>query len=463
MKVLKKSTIGTFVFFVSLVFLYAKENQTPRDIVILRANDAGTSMRILSPPYDTNRVWTGATANLTRKVVIGKYFKGNTEYTLRIITVQSGGSRYLVIAMDTMTTAFVKQGFRIETPYSFTSGSTAYAVAVGDVDSDEYTDILAAHSALPYRFIWFEWDGTFTNNRVARDSFAVNASINDITFGDGDNNPATRDFYINIAQSSPSAAIMKVLWNGTSCDTSRILLSGAVEARGVAIGDIRTDLPNNEIYVVGGARIWQVYGNGINYDTLTISSGVSNANDLVIGDINPLLAGNELAIVHGGASYQVSIWNWTGAFWSGIAWVFTATWGTTDNTIAIGDILTDNPGNEFVLIVGASTAAIPYIFWYAPNGSAWMMTLQKSVASQSDYGVVIGDINRFRTLNQEVFLSGGGSLVEVQQVDRINDIGTYYIRMANPTSIINSPDTIIATIFNSGSNPQIGFSGLIHF
>ncbi len=129
MKIVKKLLIGCL--FSSFILLYAKENITIQNIEILRANDAGTSVRLPAPVYDSNRVWTGSTSNLTRKVAYGKYFKGSTDDTLRIITVQSGGTRFLVMATDMMGTGFVKNGFRIETPYSFTSGSTTYGVAVG--------------------------------------------------------------------------------------------------------------------------------------------------------------------------------------------------------------------------------------------------------------------------------------------------------------------------------------------
>ncbi len=435
--------------------IMGKEVELFNDFVIMRPNELELRLRTPAPVWDTNRVWAGSTANLTREVAIGKFFKGINDDTLRIVSVQSGGTRFLVIATDTTSSVFGKEKFRIETPYSFVSGSTAYAVAIGDVDGDEYTDILAAHSATPFRLIWFEWDGSVW---ASRDSFAVNAAINDITFGDGDNNPATRDFYINIAQTSPSSAIMRAVWTGSAWDTTRILLSGTVATRGVAVGDVRADFTGNEVYVVGGSRIWMVRYSGVSWDTTTISSGVTGSYDVVVGDINPVLAGNEIGVVHGSTSYQVSIWNWTGAFWSGTAWVFTTTWGTADNDIAIGDILSDNPGYELVLTGGTSTAAIPVVFWYAPNGSAWVSGLAKSVAAQIDYGVAVGDINRFRTLNQEFVLSGGGSLVEVEQRDFINDIGTYWIRMDNPTAIRNLADSVNVCIFNSGSNPQSNFT-----
>lgn len=446
--------VGITMFLFGSVIMDKKVEYSNK-LLIMKPNELELNIRTPAPVWDTNRVWTGATANLTRKIAMGKYFKGTSDDTLRLVTVQSGGTRYLVIVTDTMTTSFVKQGFRIETPYVFFSGSTPHAVAVGDVDGDEYTDILAAHSATPFRLIWVEWDGSVW---APRDSFAVNAAINDIVFGDGDNNPATRDFYINIAQTSPSGAIMRTVWTGTAWDTTRILLSGTVAVRGIAVGDIRPELAGNEVYAVGGTRIWQVYYNGATWDTTTITSGVTGAYDVVVGDVNLLNSGNELCVVHGSTSYQVSIWNWTGAVWTGTAWVFTTTWGSSDNTIAIGDILKDNPGNELVLVGGASTTAIAVVFWYAPTGNAWVSSLPKSVASQSDYGVVIGDINRFRSFNSEFVLSGGGSLVEIEQRYYPDDIGTYWIRMHNPTTIINQPDTVKVAIFNAGSNPQSGFT-----
>lgn len=454
LKNLRMLLLGVILLLPSGVII-GKGIETFSELQILRPNELVSGTRIPAPVWDTNRVWTGATANLTREVAIGKYFKGTNDDTIRVVTVQSGGTRFLVIATDTASTGFGKGKFRIETPYSFVSGSTPHAVAVGDIDGNEYTDILAGHSATPFRLIWFEWDGS---TWMPRDSFAVNAAINDITFGDGDNNPATRDFYINIAQTSPSAAIMRGLWTGTTWDTTRILLSGAVAARGVAIGDVRPDLTGNEVYAVGGSRIWMARYNGVSWDTTTVSSGVTGSFDVIVGDINPTVTGNEIGVVHGSTSYQISIWNWTGAFWSGTAWVFTTTWGTTDNDIAIGDVLKDNPGYELVLTGGASTTAIPVVFWYAPNGSAWISALAKSVASQNDYGVAIGDVNRFRAFNQEFVLSGGGSLVEVEQRDFINDIGTWWIRMNNPTAIQNLTDSVNICIFNGGSNSQSNFT-----
>ncbi|MBE0433698.1 choice-of-anchor J domain-containing protein, partial [candidate division WOR-3 bacterium] len=420
---------------------------------ILTPNTYDMMVKTPVPAWDTNRVWSGAST--IRKVAIGTNFKGAMDDTIRIVTVQSIGTRYLVMATDTTSTGFGKEKFRIDTPYAF-SGGTPHAVAVGDVDGDEYIDIVAAMSASPRRVIWFEWDGA---NWAARDSFAVNAGIYDLAIGDANNDGNANEILIPLNSSTPSPAIIRAVWTGAAWDTTRIEFSPITTAyqRGVAIGDVRSDLPGNEIYVASGTVLWSAHWNGVSWDTMHITTAVAGAYDVVVGDINPTLPGNEIAVVHGASSYQISVWNWDGLEWQGNAYQFTTSPYTGPNDIAIGDVLTDNPGNE-VIVTSASTTQYPVAFWIAQDGSAWVSTLPKPVSGTADYGVAIGDINRFRNLNQEFVITGGGSLVEGEQRDFVNDIGTYWVTKKNPTSIKNLPDTVKVAIFNSGSNAQTGFT-----
>jgi hypothetical protein len=406
-----------------------------------------------APIWDTNRVWPGASANLTRKVAIGQYFKGAADDTIRVITVQSGGTRYLVVATDTTSTGFGKEKFRIDTSYAFASGVTAHAVAVGDVDGDGYADIVAATTVSPYRVIWFEWNGTIW---APQDSFGVNASVWDLTIGDANNDGNANEVLVPIYASTGS--VIRAVWTGTAWDTTRITFSNPTYPRGVSIGNIRSDLTGNEIYVSGTSALGTAHWNGVSWDTSTIAIGLaSTVYDLAVGDVDGNLAGNELAAVHGSSSYQISIWNWSGAAWSGRAWAFTSSTYSGPNDIGIGNFLQDSPGNE-IIITAASTTLNPMAFWLAPNGSGWVSTLPKTVASQTQYGVAIGNVNRFRTLNDEFVLSGYGSLVECEQLAFANDLGTYWVSMRNPTAIINKPDTITVAIYNPGSAAQSGFS-----
>lgn len=407
-----------------------------------------------NPVWDTNRVYAGSSANLTRKVAIGKYFKGATDDTLRVITVQSGGTRNLVIATDTTSTGFGKEKFRIEEPYQFSAG-TPHPVTVGDIDGDAYTDIVAAMAASPYKVIWFEWNGAAW---APQDSFAVNAAVYGLTIGDANNNGNANELLVPIYSSTGGYAVMHAVWTGTAWDTTRIIFSQPTYPRDVVIADIRPDLTGNEFYVSGTSAIGMAYWNGASWDTSTVATGLaSTVYGIDAGDVDGNLAGSEIVGVHSSSTYQISVWNWDGAAWQGRAWQWQSTSIGSYNSIDIGDIITDHPGNE-VVVTGASTTQYPAAFWIAADGSGWVSTLPKPVASQTQYGVAIGDINRFRSMNEEFVLTGYGTIVEVEQYDFVNDVGASWVVMHNPTSIVNLQDTITVGIFNSGSASQSGFS-----
>jgi hypothetical protein len=424
------------------------------DIPIFTAQFYEQNIETPAPVWDTNRVYAGSSSNLTRKVAIGRYFKGATDDTLRVITVQSGGTRNLVIATDTTSTGFGKEKFRIEEPYTF-SGGTPHPVVVGDIDGDAYTDIVAAMSATPYLVIWFEWDGAAW---AARDSFAVNAAVYGLTIGDANNNGNANELLVPIYSATGGYAVMHAVWTGTAWDTTRILFSQPTYPRDVVIADIRPDLAGNEFYVSGTSAIGMAYWNGASWDTSTVATSLaSTVYGIDAGDVDGNLGGTELVGVHSSSTYQISVWNWDGAAWQGRAWQWSSSSIGSYNDIAIGDILTDHPGNE-VVVTGASTTQYPAAFWIAANGSGWVSMLPKPVASQTQYGVAIGDINRFRSMNEEFVLTGYGTIVEVEQYDFVNDVGASWVMMHNPTSIINLQDTITVGIFNSGSAAQSGFS-----
>ncbi len=443
-KIMKVVVIGV------VISLYAKELPKP-EFTISKAKIIET--KLPAPIIDTNRIWVGATVNPTREVVIGKYFKGISDDTIRIITVQSSGTNNLVIATDTSSSSFGKNKFRINLPYTFPSG--AYAVAIGNIDGDEYTDIIVGLSSSPYTVYWFEWNDVLPGWEL-KGSFNAPGPVNDIVIGDANNDGNPNEIVLTAATTSPPQ-ILRVIWTQAGWDITTISLTGSYAPRGVAIGDVRPDIPGNELYVVGSSAIWMVYWDGSNWIVSPITTGVTGSWDVVIGDIDPELDGNEFAVVHGSTSYQVSVWNWTGSVWSGRAWLWTTTWGTSDNDIAIGNVITDNKGNELIITGGYSSSAIPVIFWIGPGGSAWIRLIPKSVSGQIDYGVAIGDVNKFRNYNQEFVISGGGSLVEGEQRVYSDDIGTYWIRMKNLTAIRNLPDTIILGIFNAGYSPQSNF------
>uniref|UniRef100_A0A7V3ZZ73 T9SS type A sorting domain-containing protein n=1 Tax=candidate division WOR-3 bacterium TaxID=2052148 RepID=A0A7V3ZZ73_UNCW3 len=426
----------------------------------------GGESKAPAPVLDTNWIYQGSTSNLTRQVGIGTHFKGLNDDTIRVVSVQSGGDRYLIIATDTTTAGFGTRVFRIETPYTFPSGATEHAVCIGDVDGDEYTDILTADNAPVGGYIWlrwFEWDPG-VNNWVIRDSIGVGSSdyINNITIGDADNDGVARDILFNLGNNTNSA-FMVAKWNGTSFDTTRVTFGRTQRYRAVAIGDLIPELPGNEVYTGGASDFAMAYFDGTGWQTYVLSTGLTGVNNIAIADINPMTPGPEICIVHGSTSYQLSVWYYTGTTFSGTAYALYATWGTGGyNDIEVGDFLTEIPGPEVVL-TNTGTTITHYSLWfaYSPTGRAVAGFLPK-IAAAADYGVKIADINRWRPGNEFV-MTCGGHIVEIEQRLLSNDLSLMEGTRTLPLLKQGVYDTIRTVVVNSGTNPVTGVTFNYYF
>ncbi|MEO0273108.1 MAG: FlgD immunoglobulin-like domain containing protein [candidate division WOR-3 bacterium] len=417
----------------------------------------GSMSKAPAPVIDTNYIFYGSSANLTRQVAVGTQFKGLSDDTIRVVSVQSGGTRYLIVATDTSSVAFGTRKFRIETPYSFPSGATEHAVCIGDVDGDEYVDILTGDNAAVNNKVWlrwFEWDPV-ADNWVARDSIGVSSGdyINNIVIGDADNDGIARDILFNLANNVASA-FMIAKWNGTSFDTVRVTFTGRTQRyRAVAIGDVIPELPGNEVYTGGGTDFAMAYWDGTSWQTTVLSTGLTGVNDISIGDVNPAMPGPEICIVHGSTSYQLSVWNYIGPTFSGIAYTLYTTWGTGGfNDIEIGDFLREIPGDE-IIITNTGTAANNYSLWfaYSATGRAYVGILPK-VAAAADYGVKIANVNRWRPGN-ELVLTCGGHIVEMEQRIFTNDLSLLEGVRTLPLIKRGVYDTLKIIIVNPGSTP----------
>ncbi len=441
------------ILFIAVISITAKEIPEPV-LTYGKVNIIGNA-KAVAPVFDTSRIFiSGGT---TREVAIGTNFKDWADDTIRVIGIQSGSPRNLYICTDTSTTVFGDNKFRIETPYSFVASSMPNAVAIGQIHIMDLPSIFVGQLYTPYSFFRFQWDATIPGWAL-KDSFSVGDSINDIAIGLISSNEYP-DIFIATSRISPSSQILWLRWNGTMMgyDSLRIYLTGTQRVKGVAVGDVRPDIPGDEVYVVGGTNLWMVYYDGLSasWQSELITSGLSSCTDVAVGDVDPTLPGNEVVICNSSSSYQLSILSYSGGLWSGILWNITGAANATE--VAVGDVMLDNPGNE-VIVVFASTTVNPRLFWYAPNRTAWAMSLPKNVSSTTDYGIAIGDVNKFRNVNYEYVLSGGNGFYEGEQILVPLNIGTYYYNIDKPISIKNVPQQINMVIFNAGENPATGFT-----
>jgi len=459
----------TLLIIVILGYIWAQNSKVEKTppIPVETPIWVGGESKAPAPVIDTNWIYQGSTSNPTRKVAVGKYFKGPNDDTLRVVTVQSGGTRYLVIATDTSSAGFGTRKFRIETPIQFPSGASEMAIAVGDVDGDGVTDIVTGDGAAVGGKVWlrrFKWGGT---NWVRVDSIGLGAqdTIWDIAIGDA-NNDGRNDIVFNCSYDY----IMIAKWNPytSAWDTTRIFVhpGPVVKSAGVGVGDVVPEITGNEIYFCSGFTFEMVYWSGTQWRTQVISSRLNRACDLVIGDIDPTLPGNEIAIVHSNTSYQLSVWNyvtglgtWNARYWN----ILGSNWGTSGyNDITLGDFLAETPGNEVVLSNTGTALTNPSV-WFniSPNGRASAGTLPK-LGAYADYGVLIADVNKWRQGN-ELIMSAGGNLVEMEQRVFANDIALLPHPMRTlPLLKTGVNDTFNVEISNPGISPVSSVSFRIY-
>lgn len=410
-------------------------------------------------------------------VVISQHLKGTADDTIRVATVYTSGlqdSLYLVVGTDTSVAGFGNNKYRFEFAYdAYYPQSSTTPLAVGNVDNDEFTDIIFIYQ--PYfpdkKLIWIEWDATAAS-WITRDSLFLNFGIfRDIVVGDADNDGIDNEIIV----ATGDEKILHITWSQGIWDTTYIPLD--TKTLGVAIGNAHSGHPGNEVYVAGWgidyvtympkSRLWMVTWNGTAWTSEIISTfkwppassnQFSYAADVTVGDLDQEHPGNEVAVchIHGGGSppfhmpYQVSVHAFDGS-WQSRAWHWPDPSGIGADHIAAGDVLLENPGAELVI---TSTNGWPKIFWLAPNGSAWMRDLPDNGATYAD----VGDVNRFRSANSEFVLAGSYGITAGEIRDHVNDVGVYYYHLQKKTSIIHQPDLINTVLFNAGSEAQTGFS-----
>jgi len=410
-------------------------------------------------------------------VAIAQHLKGIADDTIRIATVYKSGlqdSLYLVIGTDTSVTGFGNYKYRFEYAYAaYYPQSSITPLVIGNVDNDEYTDILFTYqsSYTVKKLMWVEWDAAAAS-WITRDSLLIGyGGFRDITIGDANNDGIDNEIII----ATGGEYLLHITWSQGVWDTTYIPLD--TKALGVAIGNAHSGYNHNEIYVAGWgydyvtympkSRLWMVTWNGTDWTSEIISTfkwppSSSNefcyARDVTVGDIDIQHPGNEVAVchIHGGGSspyhmpYQVSVHAFDGQ-WQSRAWHWPDPSGLGTEHIESGDVLPENPGAELVV---TSTNGYPKLFWLAPNGSAWMRDLPQGYATYA----AVGDVDRWRSVSSEFVLASTRGIIAAEIRDHLNDIGMYYYHLQEKTSIINQPDMINAVLYNAGSASQTGFS-----
>lgn len=393
--------------------------------------------------WDSTRVYTGPVQ--TYDLAVGSKLKGASDDTVRIFTTQYDAP-YKVLLFTDRSTA-LPMNWVTETIYTDMSGNIG--AAMGDPDRDGQNELLFGRWSSGYQLRMSKWNGSaWTTSTIATFPYP----IYDIAVGDANNDGSDDDIIAATAY-----AVFRVHWNGASWDTTT--LKSAIGTYGVAIGNFDAEYAGNEIVAVTMmSQAFRIRWTGAAWDTLTIYYDSSpSVYDVTVGDFDASNPGDEIALssshystsTHGAV---IELYG-SGTNWSSRDLYSPTDWGTFAE-IAAGDFYAGNAGAEIAAISGSGDSNQVRLIY--GSGTSWHNEKIMSTGGAYNYGVAIGNVNRYRP-GDELAVGGNRNIWEVQESAVIaNNMQTLSIDnpAAGCTLIGNSSITIRATVMNAATNTQ---------
>jgi hypothetical protein len=370
--------------------------------------------------WDTNRIWTGGGGQSTpRQIAVGSHLKGPADDTFRVFTVQSNNPRMVLLFTDISSAP--PMHWRCDTLEAALAGYLG--ARIGDVDRDGDNDLIYARSSSPYYIFRRFWDGATWVQDTIDTMIGANAGM---AIGDADNDGNADEILYSVGTGAMSR-LQRAYWTGSAWQIDTIWWGDGRTIQGVVVGDFDADFPGNEIVSVtagsyaDGSRVMRIHWSGSSWDTLTLWKAVDSVSlgDVAIGDFDSTNSGNEIAVgnsITAGSAARGAVIEIYG---SGTTWttnpIFTPTGSENSSVLAIGDILDSHDGAEIVSATAGSgpgyTFAVRAIYG---GGNEWNNEMIFNIGGSS-YGIAIGEVNKYRTLNSEIAITGGSRVFEAEQ------------------------------------------------
>ncbi|MEO0083929.1 MAG: VCBS repeat-containing protein, partial [candidate division WOR-3 bacterium] len=354
--------------------------------------------------WNYQSIWTGT--GILRRVAIGNKIKGPTDDTFRILTVQSSGTKLVLLFTDTSST--LPMMWRVDT----VDTGAFFGCGIGDVDRDGDNDLVYARATSPYYVARSYWDpstSTWLHENIV--TLAGTAPNWGMDIGDA-NNDGYADDIIYSAGNTTNSKVYWAFWDGHAWINTVIWNGDGRTTMGVAIGNFDSaNGDSNEVVAVTngtsggpGGRVMRLCLTPSGWDTLTLwmqgtTTGTLSLSGVAIGDFDSHNSGKEIVTTNAtttSGSINGSVFE---VYGSGTNWSSRTLYSADISywAVAVGDVLNTNPGEEIVFSDNASSGIV-HILWGA--GDEWYNEPIFNMGGGSSFGAAIGDVNRHRSFNQ---------------------------------------------------------------
>ena len=384
------------LIFILFFYLTSPVAQNTNPFLLLPRQGSGFS----TANWDTTRIYSGS--GTLQKIAIGNKLKGISDDTIRIATGQSTLRRNALILTDTSTMPPMK--WRADSILSGIGNNGIISVAIGDVDADGINEVIFGQAGGNLKRV--KWIGGAWN--VAQID-SQGTAVYDIAIGDADNNGVTDIIFARYRY------VFRAYWTGSAWQTNQIWSGDGSLCQGVAIGNFDNASPGNEIVAVtNSGKAVKIRWTGSSWENYVLFTSSGNFYDPAIGDFDTLNSGNE--IVFGNGSQTINIGSVIELYGSGINWstraIYTPTFNESYQNLSLGDVLDESQGIEVVGIGIGNDVKVRVIYG---SGSIWTSQIVTSFGYTSAFGIAVGDVNKYRSLNQEIVFARNTILYEAEQ------------------------------------------------
>ncbi len=299
--------------------------------------------------------------------------------------------------------------WRVDSIFSGAANNGIMSVAIGDIDGDGANEVVFGQESGNLKRV--KWIGNSWNVSQIDSQGGI---VYDIAIGDADNNGITDIIFARYRY------VFRTYWNGSSWVINQIYdVLGGISNRclGVAIGDFDSSFPGNEIVAVTyEGKVARIRWNGSSWENYVMyNNSDCRFYDPAIGDFDTSNLGNE--IVFGNAMTTLTYGSLIELYGWGTNWITRKIYTPIGNSephqnLAIGDVLDEHMGLEIVSIGTSNQVYVRVIYG---SGVNWLSQVVTNFPLVNAYGVVIGDVNKYRSYNQEIVFARNTILYEAEQ------------------------------------------------